>query len=785
MLSILIQVLSFVVYLHPLTTSSTPSEGPQSSTTWAKSYVLITNPKPQLDEIHVTSNDNRDVNPPPPSSSYHSSRPRWHEAWHHDYWGRPLTSPGSHKSWRPVSVWTFRFVKGGTIGRIGLGKLARCYVDAYASLVRYCSTVPSSPLGDGGRSATSKSSSSEEGAAAAVASELFVHRIINACIHATLVRLVGILSTLLFFAPHRYDNNNEKKKRKNGETLLLRCTSHCARILFAVHPAHVECVVNAANRPHILALLFNLVICDPSSISVIAFVALAVAGLLSCETAIFHHPAIVITMTTIHYRELLLCERQQQQQQQQQGVGARIGHDDKNETKEEGTNKKNEQKTDSSIMLLSRTIIELLPRYICLLLLSTIYLLYRKYYNNSLSIPVGLIRPAENPYYDAMYNKRPGWDAITRMMNYSYIVGLHIAKSVGVEIVGHSHEYGYDCIPEINEFSSFDVRLALPIGIILLFTIFAMYSWYGYDRFDKDDNDDDDNEAYRTYRVLLYLVFVSWMATLFPIAGIIKVGTFVSDRIVVASTFGTCIFVGRAFALCIVGGIDNDDDDDYNYKDVGGAAGSTNGSSTKKQRGTATSTTITKYTRMIYSLVFFGLCSYNLARRTIRRSSEWMDSVPLFESSLKACPRSIKTNLEISKLYSGLIPHKTDLDKALSHIRTAQSIDPTYCDVHYQFSHVYIQQMKYVLFEEELVEALQCQFTMGQAMNMWNRYWPIILRNDGNVDNNKIEAGMRYQKYMTKIREVISKAEEEEEVERTTSIIGGGTRSSTEGSGEL
>ena len=664
--------------------------------------------------------------------------------------------------------------------------------------------LPSSLLGDGGRITTSKSSSSEEGAAAAavvVASELFVHRIINACIHATLVRLVGILSTLLFFTPYRYDSNNNNKK-KNGKktkrrrrrsnydgppTLLLRYTSYCARILFAIHPAHVECVVNAANRPHILALLFNLIICDPSSISVITFMVLAVVGLLSCETAIFHYPAIVMTMTTIHYRELLLCK---QQQQEDEGVGVRISYDNTNKTKEEGTNKKNEQKTDSSIILLSRTLIELLPRYICLLLLSTIYLLYRKYYNNSLSIPLGLIRPAENPYYDAMYNKQPGWDTITSMINYSYIVGLHVAKSMGMEIVGHSHEYGYDCIPEINMSSFFDVRLVLPIGIILLFTIFAMYSWYGYDRFDKDDNDNNDNEAYRTYRVLLYLVFVSWMATLFPIAGIIKVGTFVSDRIVVASTFGTCIFVGRAFALCIVGGIDNDDDD-YNYKDVGSAAGSTNGSSTKKQRGTATSTTITKYTRMIYSLVFFGLCSYKFARRTIRRSSEWMDSVPLFESSLRACPRSIKSNLEISKLYSGLIPHKTDLDKALSHIRTAQSIDPTYCDVHYQFSHVYIQQMKYILFEEELVEALQCQFTMGQAMNMWNRYWPIILRNDGNVDNNKIEAGMRYQKYMTKIREVISKAEEEEEneeVERTKSIIAGSrtsSSSSTEGSGEL
>ena len=92
--------------------------------------------------------------------------------------------------------------------------------------------------------------------------------------------------------------------------------------------------------------------------------------------------------------------------------------------------------------------------------------------------------------------------------------------------------------------------------------------------------------------------------------------------------------------------------------------------------------------------------------------------------------------------------------------------------------------MKYTHFEEELVEALQCQFTMGQAMNMWNRYWPIVLRNDGNVDSNKIEASIRYQRYMTQIREVVAKAEEQEEEDDkgTTSIIHGSTSSSSSSS---
>jgi hypothetical protein len=58
--------------------------------------------------------------------------------------------------------------------------------------------------------------------------------------------------------------------------------------------------------------------------------------------------------------------------------------------------------------------------------------------------------------------------------------------------------------------------------------------------------------------MILLLVFFAWMATLFPIAGILKIGTFIADRIVVPSTVGTCIFGGRLLALWIDGRNDNE-----------------------------------------------------------------------------------------------------------------------------------------------------------------------------------------------------------------------------------
>lgn len=59
-------------------------------------------------------------------------------------------------------------------------------------------------------------------------------------------------------------------------------------------------------------------------------------------------------------------------------------------------------------------------------------------------------------------------------------------------------------------------------------------------------------------------------------------------------------------------------------------------------------------------------------------------------------------------------------------------------------------------FEEELIEALLCPFTMGQAMSNWNRYWQVLLSSEDNATKE------RYNKYMQRIQREIDKAEKEE-----------------------
>jgi hypothetical protein len=54
-----------------------------------------------------------------------------------------------------------------------------------------------------------------------------------------------------------------------------------------------------------------------------------------------------------------------------------------------------------------------------------------------------------------------------------------------------------------------------------------------------------------------------------------------------------------------------------------------------------------------------------LFKRCMRRSEKWMSSYELLKSSLITCPHSAKSNLELSKCYSGLFPDKQNFELAL------------------------------------------------------------------------------------------------------------------------
>ena len=184
---IVIYTLSITIYIHPFTSAPTPSELPHTKTRWN----LIYTPKPQLDEMHIMSPQQHDISP--------SANTSWKEAWYNDYWGRPLSDDSSHKSWRPISIWSFRFGKGGMYGRWFFALLGRAIGGTCENLLGLFG------LGFRNRGETyGRSDQQDNGVWYNLASELFVYRFVNVIIHAAIVQVVGALALLLFFHPDRY-----------------------------------------------------------------------------------------------------------------------------------------------------------------------------------------------------------------------------------------------------------------------------------------------------------------------------------------------------------------------------------------------------------------------------------------------------------------------------------------------------------------------------------------------------------------------------------------------------
>ena len=487
-LPIILHIVSVGIYIRPLTS------GP----------FLLTNPSAVLDEVHIVSDNNPDV----------AGTSTLRDVFANDYWGRPITNnPSTHKSWRPLTILSFRWLNGGGI----LGW-----------------------------------------------SPLFVHRIVNVLIHAATAETCSIAATLLFpdLGP--------------TQTIVLRAMT---KLLFALHPAHVEVVANAANRPHILAVLLSSLMLDPANHLLLVVVA-EIGGLLCSETAIFQLPGVLATITVIKWKR-------------DYASGA--------------------QRKWKSFFA---TMVGLIPRYFAVIFFGLAYLGGRKYFD-TLSIPDGLIRPAENPFY-ALTGK-------TRLLTYALLLAIHAGKAVLIDPIGFSHEYGFECIRNVVDVS--DARLLAPFAIYVgigLVTLLCSRSGA---------------EA-----TIMWTVALAWLLTLFPVSGAIKVGTSIADRIVVPTTFAFAIFTGRILTALLT--------------DV------SNPKQKKEKCPTSTTSGVTK-TRVLGKIALVSLLLGSMYKRLHRRTLEWMDSLSLLESSLKSCPRSAKSNLEISKIYSGLYKEKFDLSKAM------------------------------------------------------------------------------------------------------------------------
>lgn len=298
-----------------------------------------------------------------------------------------------------------------------------------------------------------------------------------------------------------------------------------------------------------------------------------------------------------------------------------------------------------------------------------------------------------------------------------YILAVHVAKSWGLDPIGFSHEYGFECIPALKDWN--DPRLLLPYGVGVLLVM----SWVA---------------AFVFPRTLLGPVAIhwAWLLTLFPVSGFVKVGTFISDRIVVASTVSVSWWIGAGLWIWLT---------------------------RLKHRLPA----------VPLQFILIGWLVTVSYMKVHNRTLQWMDSISLLESSLETCPRFAKAQMEMSKIYSGLYPDKYNLRLARKHLETAREIDPDMCDLHQQFAYVAIQEGNYLEYEEALTQAVLCPFTLGGAFPMWQQYWQAAL-NGVSTQEKMIELQQRKEKYSRIIQEAVEAAQRKEaqEKKKESPIVG-------------
>jgi len=225
---ILTHVLTIVVYFIPLR-----QRHPM--------YELV------LDEMHILGADQKDV----------IGDTTLKEVFLNDYWGRPISKVDSHKSWRPVGILSFRWLKQNM--GFAAQELTFPRLSLFGNLI-----TEQNPI--------------------------FIARMVTVVLHAALAEMVSLLACALF--------QPKKDSSLSYQTLTLRSVT---KLLFAFHPTHVETVANGANRPHILAIVFSLLAMDLNTPVMTSVLSLA-SGLLCSETAVFQVPAIIVTMTLVHWK---------------------------------------------------------------------------------------------------------------------------------------------------------------------------------------------------------------------------------------------------------------------------------------------------------------------------------------------------------------------------------------------------------------------------------------------------------------------------------------------------
>jgi Flp pilus assembly protein TadD len=138
-------------------------------------------------------------------------------------------------------------------------------------------------------------------------------------------------------------------------------------------------------------------------------------------------------------------------------------------------------------------------------------------------------------------------------------------------------------------------------------------------------------------------------------------------------------------------------------------------SSSSTSKGTTSASTSTAF--IIWGLV--GVIIAVAFRRTCLRTNDWATDESLFASAVEVCPNSAKMHQQ----YGQVMLNRHNVTGAFAHFRRAQTIDPEMCDVEFSIGMAYAGLNDYGAAARFFTKSLHCKFTNMKAFDSLQKIW--------------------------------------------------------------
>eukprot|EP00887_Chlorella_sp_A99_P006721 scaffold3.g6721.t1 len=232
-----------------------------------------------------------------------------------------------------------------------------------------------------------------------------------------------------------------------------------------------------------------------------------------------------------------------------------------------------------------------------------------------------------------------------------------------------------------------------------------------------------EGSALRTARWRLAVLAGLVIAPFFPASNVLfYVGTFIGERLLYMPSVGACLLAAELLAAALTwqtaahGAGAND-----------GASASTGSSSGKPGPGAEEAAAAAAARRRraarlraAAAAVLLAALLAAFAVRTVTRNRDWADEEALFRAAERVCDRSAKVQLNM-----GILERRHQRwDAALAHFRAAQEIDPTYCEPNFHIGLTLVASQQPADPEvalEYLEKAVACKYVAADAVKAINQ----------------------------------------------------------------